>query len=96
MKLVRERSFDTGSYHELPSGRRIPLSLVNNTAPSFDLPETYRAASLPFGQSRGAGYDRNVAHFLGLCMKVVYEEPAVIEVNFLRLINCYCTPKSNR
>jgi len=64
----------------MADGRRVPLSMVNNTAPDFSIPGAYNPAELPFGLPRGSGYNPNVAHFMALCMKVVYEEEEVIRV----------------
>ena len=58
----------------------MPISLVNNTGPDFDLPNAYKVTNLAFGAPRGSGYNPDIAQFLALCMKVVYEEPAVIQV----------------
>lgn len=71
----------TGSYHELSSGERIPISLVNNTGPDFSIPSAYKAAELPLGAAKTAVYDPVTAHFLSLCMKLVYEDPVVIQVS---------------
>lgn len=64
----------------MPDGRHIPLSLVNNTAPFFELCRQYRLADLFPHDSADSGYDDRVAHFMALCMKIVYEEPEVIQV----------------
>ena len=73
---------DVGSYHEMADGTRVPLSLVNSTAPDFRIPASYDVSDLDFNPSREDGYDPQIAHFLSLCMKLVYEEDIVIEVGF--------------
>ena len=60
----------------------MPLSLVNNTSPDFSVPSgKYNPAELPFGQPRDVGYDPCIAHFMALCMKLVYEEPEVMQAS---------------
>ncbi|KAK9807288.1 hypothetical protein WJX73_008211 [Symbiochloris irregularis] len=56
------------------------MSLVNNTAPDFSIPAAYRACDFPFAvQADSEGYHPAACHFLALCMKLVYERPAVIQ-----------------
>lgn len=63
----------------MADGTRIPLSLVNSTAPDFRLPTSYKLSELPFDLEE-PGYNTQLAHFLSLCMKLVYEEDVVIQV----------------
>ena len=63
----------------MADGTRIPLSLVNSTAPDFRLPSSYKLSDLPFSLKE-PGYNAQTAHFLSLCMKLVYEEDVVIQV----------------
>ena len=70
----------------MADGTKIPLSLVNSTAPDFRLPSSYKLSELPFTLEE-PGYDSQIAHFLSLCMKVVYEEDVVIQVKIGRTID---------
>ena len=69
-------------------GRRLSYSLVNNTAPELSIPAQYSAPGLlpglkPGGTPGAVGvdnYDPCIAHFMSLCMKLVYEKEEVIQV----------------
>ncbi len=69
-------------------GRKLSYSLVNNTATDFSIPRQYSATEVLAGGAEAAdgaagpsaGYNPAVAHFLSLCMKLVYEEEGIIKV----------------
>ena len=80
---VRSDACLAGKGHVLADGRRIPYSLVNNTAPGFDAPSVYSPADFPFSgpwHPERIPFQPNVAHFMSLCMKLVYEQSDAIEV----------------
>ena len=57
-------------------------SLVNNTSPDFEA-GPYDPASFPFSADwhpERHAFQPNAAHFMALCMKLVYEQEEVIEV----------------
>ena len=61
----------------------MPYSLVNNTSPTFDPPRVYSPAEFPFSgpwHPERLRFQPNVAHFMSLCMKLVYEQADIIEV----------------
>ena len=78
----------TGSWHVMADGRKLSYSLVNNTSPDFSIPRQYSAAEVLAGGAEvsgdaagpAAGYSPSVAHFLSLCMKLVYEGEDIIQV----------------
>lgn len=77
-----------GTWHLTADGRRLSYSLVNNIAPDLSIPAQYSAPGLLPGLAPGdtAGasgvdnYDPCIAHFMALCMKLVYEKEEVIQV----------------
>ena len=88
----------SGTWHVTADGQRLSYSLVNNTAPELSIPAQYSAPGLLPGlkPGRAAGaagaagvdaYDPCIAHFMSLCMKLVYEKEAVIQVGWC------CAPK---
>ncbi len=72
----------------MADGRKLSYSLVNNTAPDFSIPRQYSAqtvldegaAELSNAEGATAGYRPELAHFLSLCMKLVYEKEEVMQV----------------
>lgn len=82
---------NTGNWHVMADGRKLSYSLVNNTASDFSIPRQYCVRDvLALGSSEDSGfgaanspaegYSPSVAHFLALCMKLVYEEEDIIRV----------------
>ncbi|KAK9808596.1 hypothetical protein WJX72_000227 [[Myrmecia] bisecta] len=71
----------TGRWYVLQSGERRAYSLVNNTAPNFDIPAAYNAAEFPQAGTGtdSRGYSASTAHLLSLAMKLVYEQEDVIK-----------------
>ena len=72
-----------GAWHTLPDGRRVPLSLVNDTAPTLAPPPQYSPRDFPFGAERA--FDLRVADLLGLAMRLIYEREEVFQV---RRVSC--------
>lgn len=73
----------TGTWHYLRKGGRVPYSLVNNTMPHFEAGPGYCASAFPCRREDGSGpplRDLRDDHFLSLCMKLVYEDPVIIQV----------------
>lgn len=73
----------TGTWHHLQKGGRAAYSLVNNTMPHFEAGPGYCASSFPSRREAGGGLllmDLRDSHFLSLCMKLVYEDPVIIQV----------------
>ncbi len=72
----------------MADGRKLSYSLVNNTSPDFSIPRQYSAplvldegaAGLSSAVGAAAGYRPELAHFLSLCMKLVYEKEEVMLV----------------
>ena len=72
-------NFRLGSWYRTSSGQLYALSLVNNTATDLSVPLwRYHPGTLPFSAEQG-GYDADVAHFMALCMRSVYEKPEIIK-----------------
>lgn len=75
-----------GAWHTLPDGRRVPLSLVNDTAPTLAPPPQYAPPDFPFeiGADAAAAarrrFDLRVAHLLALAMRLVYEREEILRV----------------
>ncbi|BDA50872.1 probable feruloyl esterase A at C-terminar half [Coccomyxa sp. Obi] len=77
----------TGTWHKLADGRKLSYSLVNNTSPDFSIPRQYSApivldegaSELSNAEGAAAGYRPALAHFLSLCMKLVYEKEEVMQ-----------------
>lgn len=70
-----------GAWHTLPDGRVVPLSLVNDTAPTLAPPPQYCPADFPFEAGVAArGPDLRRSHLLALTMRLVYEREEVFEV----------------
>ena len=68
-------------------------SLVNNTAPNF-CAGPYSPAAFPFDapwHPERHLFRPNVAHFCALAMKLVYEQPQVIQVCLRPALRCCCT-----
>ncbi|CAL5223184.1 g5658 [Coccomyxa viridis] len=77
-------AFLTRNWHYTADGQRIPYSLVNNAASDFSIPPQYNAQKLLHnntlkGYDAASDYNPQTSHFLGLCMKVVYEKELVIK-----------------
>jgi hypothetical protein len=56
----------------------VPLSLVNNTAPTLATPPGVDARAFPFGAR--AGFELRGADLLALAMRLVYEREEVLRV----------------
>ena len=81
-----ESYFHVGSWYRTSSGQLYALSLVNNTATDLSVPLShYHPGTLPFSAEQG-GYDADVAHFMALCMRSVYEKPEVIKALLFTLL----------
>lgn len=79
------RCLCAGNWHYTADGQRIAYSLVNNAASDFSIPPQYNAQKLLHnntlkGYDAASDYNPQTSHFLGLCMKVVYEKELVIKV----------------
>ena len=67
-----------GAWHTLPDGRVVPLSLVNDTAPTLAPPAQYRPRDFPFGGHDA--FDLRDADLLALAMRLIYEREEVFQV----------------
>jgi hypothetical protein len=67
-----------GAWHKLPDGRAVPLSLVNNTAPTLATPPGVDARAFPFDMP--PGFELRAADLLALAMRLVYEREEVLRV----------------
>lgn len=67
-----------GAWHTLPDGRRVPLSLVNDTAPTLAHPAQYQPRGFPFGAH--SAFDLRDADLLALAMRLIYEREEVFQV----------------
>ena len=67
-------------------------SLVNNTSPGFEA-GPYSPREFPFAEPWHPErhlFQPNVAHFMSLCMKLIYEQPEVIQARHLEAWCCLC------
>ncbi|KAK9825140.1 hypothetical protein WJX81_003571 [Elliptochloris bilobata] len=76
-RLERAVAYITGAWHTLPDGRRVPLSLVNDTAPTLTPPPQYAPRDFPFGDGRG--FNLSASHLLALSMRLIYEREEVVQ-----------------
>ena len=67
-----------GAWHTLPDGRHVPLSLVNDTAPTLAPPPQYQPRDFPFGGHDA--FDLRDADLLALAMRLIYEREEVFQV----------------
>ena len=95
-QVSRGRSNCAGNWHYTADGQRISYSLVNNAASDFSIPPQYNAIKLLHnntlkGYDAASDYNPQTSHFLGLCMKVVYEKELVIKVRAMAPLPVSCS-----